>query len=289
MRYRKKQRPRIIHSEYILSIVRRDSGMEMPMKSRKHRRKESFSVLLISNTGHNSRHFHVTGSFLRLFTVFVLIVCTAFGWLMYEHWSAREITVSYVNASEGDDHTELHDQIADQEKLIQQLEEEKDALDRRNNELTTENKALLAAAKTTKSTNAADTVEERSGPEDDPFFPSLYPYSETGEVSVKYSDSHPYVSIDTQVEGDIVAAGSGTVSMIGSDDTYPLIIEVEHGNGYKTRYMFPQHADPLCDEGNQVQAGTALVPVNTQNLQLDYQVIYDEKPIDPLIVFEAKG
>ena len=259
------------------------------MKSRRHRRKESFSVLLISNIGQNTRHFHVSSSLLRLFTVFVLFVCASFGWLMYAYLSDSEITSSYVNASEDTTHTELLDQIADQEQQIQRLEEEKNALDRRNNELITENKALLAAAKTTMDAAGTNGSDYDSNPEKDPAYPSRYPYSETGEVSDKYSDNHPYVSIDTQVEGNIIAAGSGTISMIGSDDTYSLIIEIEHGNGYKTRYMLLQNAEPLYEEGAQVQAGTAIVPVNTNNTQLDYQVIYRDKPIDPLIVFEAKG
>lgn len=262
------------------------------MKSRKHRHKESFSVLVISNTGQNSRHYHVTGSFLRLFTVFVLCVCVSFGWLMYEYLSANEITSGYVNASEGTegtDQSEETDQTAELAELIRQLEEERDALSRENIALTSENKALLAAAKINMDTEDAAGTKQGGKLEDDPAYPSRYPYSQTGEVSEKYSESHPYVSIDTQEEGDIIATGDGTIAMIGSDETYSLIIEIEHGNGYRTRYMLLQDAEPLQEEGSRVQAGTALVSADVHNVQLDYQVIYDEKPIDPLIVFEAKG
>ena len=259
------------------------------MNSRKHRRKESFSILLISNTGKNTRHFHVTRSFMRVFVVFVLCVCAAFGWLMYQYLSANTITTDYVKASEVIKETEigeseLNDQIAAQEELVQQLEEEIDALNRRNSELTSENKALLAVAKTN-----METVDGGDDPEAEPTYPSRYPYSETGVVSEKYSESHPYVSINTEEEGDVVAAGDGTIAAISSDDTYPLIIEIEHGNGYRTRYMFLQDAEPLQEEGAQVQSGTALVSGDIHNVQLDYQVIYEEKPIDPMIVFEAKG
>ena len=261
------------------------------MKPRKHRHKESFSVLLISNTGQNTRHFHVSGYCMRLFTVFVFLVCGAFGWLIYEYVSSNEITSNYVNASESEStgEEEFLEQFAKQEKRIQQLEEERDALNRQNEDLVSENKALLAAAKTNMASNEGRTAGEGSAPEDDPAYPSRYPYSATGEVSEKYSTSHPYVSIDTLDEGDVVAAGSGTIAMIGSDDTYALIIEIEHGNGYRTRYMLPQIAEPLQEEGAQVQSGTALVLIDTNNIQLDYQVIYNDEPIDPLIVFEAKG
>ena len=258
------------------------------MKSRKHRHKESFSVLLISNTGKNTKHYHITRSFMRLFTVFVLCVCVAFGWFIYQYLSVNEITSDHVNASEGTRDTELIAQIAAQEKVVQQLEEENEALNRRNNELISENKALLAAAKSNMDSELRNTAGVED-PESDPAYPSLYPYSETGVVSEKYSESHPYVTINMEVEGDVVAAGDGTIAAISSDATYPLIIEIEHGNGYRTRYMFLQDAVPLQEEGTIVQSGTALVSVNTQNVQLDYQVIYEEKPIDPLIVFEAKG
>lgn len=257
------------------------------MKSRKHRHKESFSILLVSNTGQNTKHFHVTGLFFRLCTVFVLCICAAFGWLTYQYLSASDITSSYVDAREGTRETELIGQIAEQSKLVQQLEEENDALTRRNDELMSENKALLAAAKANKGT--ADVTNNEDSLENDPAYPSLYPYSETGEVSVKYSENHPYVTIDTQAQGDVVAAGTGTITAVSSDDTYPLIIEIEHGNGYKTRYMFLQDAEALRQAGTRVQAGTALVSIDVQNVQLDYQVIFDEEPIDPLIVFEAKG
>lgn len=259
------------------------------MNPRKHRHKESFSVLLISNTGQNTRHFHVTASFMRLFVVFILCVCVAFGWFIYQYLSVHEITSNYVNASEGTSETELIDQIAEQEKLVQQLEEENETLNRRNNELTLENKALLAAAKTTMDTEAADGAGTGDDPEADPAYPSRYPYSGTGMMFERYSESHPYVSIEIPEEGDVIATGDGTIAAIDSDNAYALIIEVEHGNGYRTRYMFPQEAEPLLEEGTQVEAGTALVPVDINNVQLDYQVIYKEEPIDPLIVFEVKG
>ncbi len=259
------------------------------MGSRKHRHKESFSVLLISNTGQSSRHFHVSAALMRLLGVFILCLCAAFGWLMYEYLTDDRITGSYVSAREDTDHTELMDQITEYEKTIQRLEEEKDALSRQNDELTSENKALLAAARTTQDENGVNAEKADAVPEADLAFPSRYPYSETGEVSEKYSDAHPYISIVTQARGEVVAAADGTVVTVGSDDTYPLIIEIEHGNGYRTRYMMPQEATPLPEEGAHVQSGTALVTVGANNTQLDYQVLYEEKPIDPLIVFEAKG
>lgn len=262
------------------------------MKPRKHKHKESFSILLISNTGQNSRQFHVSHFFLRLFTVFAVVLCVSFGWLIYQYWNGLEnrglvgVTSRKENNDDREIQAELLEKISTQEKMVAQLEEEKESLSRQNEALTSENKALLAAAK---GNLAAEQEPQEQATGDDPAFPSKYPYSEQGTVAEKYSAEHPYVSIGTEGAGNIIAAGDGTVSLVGSDDTYPLIIEIEHGNGYQTRYMFLQAAEAKQAEGEQVQIGTALAAVNTDNVQVDYQVIFEGQPIDPLIVFEAKG
>ena len=263
------------------------------MKQRRHRRKESFSILLVSNTGRNNRHFHVSGFFLWLIIALVFAACVLSGWLVYRYVSGHKLIIDHIIASrsaEQDmDQTEFLEQIEVKEEQIRRLEEEKDTLIRQNDALTSENKALFEAAKTNTGTGKMDREEQTDNLAEDPAFPSLYPYSEMSAVLEKYSDDHPYVSIDLQAEGNVVAAGNGMVSVIGADDGYPLIIEIEHGNGYKTRYMFMQEAQPLQEEGTQVEAGATLFSVDLHNAQLDYQVIYEEQPIDPLVVFEAKG
>lgn len=263
------------------------------MKPRKHKHKESFSILLISNTGQNSRQFHVSHTFMRLCMIFGIVLCISFGWLIYQCWFVPENRVAVGIASEKQQSTdeseiqeELLEKLSAQEKMVAQLEEEKENLNRQNEALTSENKALLAAAKGNMET---DTVQQEQNAEEDTAFPSKYPYSEQGNVATKYSEDHPYVSIDTEGTGNIIAAGDGTVSEVGSDETYPLIIEIEHGNGYQTRYMFLQEAEALQEEGAQVRSGAAIAAVSVHNAQVDYQVIFEGQAIDPLIVFEAKG
>lgn len=256
------------------------------MKPRKHKRKESFSVLLISNTGHNSRQYHITKSCMRLAAVFVCLVCITFGWFSYRYLTGQENVSMAAGDKNDEEQTELMMQLASQQETIRQLEEEKADLTNQNNALTSENKALLEAARSNMSTGETEVAIE---PESDTAFPSRYPYSEPGIVSTKYSQEHPYVSIETQDEGNIIAAGEGTITAIDSDAEHPLIIEIEHGNGYKTRYMFVQDAEPVHEEGDKVQSGDVLAAVNAENEQVDYQVIFEDEPIDPLIVFEAKG
>lgn len=263
------------------------------MKPRKHKRKESFSVLLISNTGHNSRQYHVTKSCLRLLAIFVCLVGITFGWLAYHYLTQENVSIAAgSNSNKEEEQTDLAAKINSMEETIRQLEEEKENLVNQNDALMSENRALLEAAKTSMAAESEGKPEEESLPEvqaDDDSFPSRYPYSEAGIVSTKYSLTHPYVSIETQGGGNIVAAGEGIITGIGPEAEYPLVIEIEHGNGYRTRYMFVQEAQTTREEGEQVQIGDVLAAVTAQNEQVDYQVMFEDEPIDPLIVFEAKG
>lgn len=261
------------------------------MKQRKHKRKESFSILLISNTGLSNKQIHISRSILRGIFVLLLLVCVVCGWLAYQYWTGYQ-SGTLGRSAKGESEAsseELLEKLATQEELVRQLEAEKTELNDKNDALTTENKALLEAAKTNMGVGSTDKIEEPEKTEPDVPVPGLYPYSEQGDVSVKYSQDHPYVSIDTQNEGNVVATGDGTIASVGSDDTYPLMIEIEHEGGYRTRYLFLQDAESLQAEGAQVQAGDTLVTLGANNIQLDYQVIHEGEPIDPLDVFEAKG
>ena len=104
-----------------------------------------------------------------------------------------------------------------------------------------------------------------------------------------YSEEEPYLSISMHEEGNIVATGNGTVITVSSDDTYPVIVEVEHEKGYKTRYLCRQEAEVKATEGAQVEAGDTLFTITTDETQLDYQILFEEEAIDPLTVIEAKG
>ena len=245
------------------------------MGQQKHKHKKSFSILLISNTGQSNRQFHLSLFSLRLFIFLLLLICAALGWYTYWLLTAKR------------DEAALHEQIASQAQLIQQLETEKESLNNEKLALTAENDALRHAEQLNTETVETNPTAD-AGAETDSSIPSRYPCSESGILTAAYSDEHPYLSINTQAEGNIIAAGDGKIIAVTSDDAYPLIIEIEHGNGYKTRYMSRQGTESLPEEGSQVQIGDILVTISTDT-QLDYQVIYEEQPIDPLMVLDAKG
>lgn len=244
------------------------------MKDQRHKRKESFSILLISNTGQSIRHFHSSSFFLRMLVLIPVLVCVVLAGFVYQ------ISMNYGNEAE------LRGQIVSQSQRVQQLEEEKEALSNEKMELTAENEALRQQLQEGAEIYEADAEAE---PGQDSSFPSRYPCSETGMLADFYSEEHPWLSISMQAGGSIVAAGDGTVALVDSDDTYPLIIEIEHGNGYRTRYMCLQEVTSKPEEGTQIKIGDTLVTIETETAQLDYQVILNDQPIDPLVVLDAKG
>ena len=137
--------------------------------------------------------------------------------------------------------------------------------------------------------NEEEEVEPDEPADPDAGIPRRYPTSGTSGRLSSYSEEEPYLAISTHTEGNIIATGNGTVTAVSSDDTYPVIVEVEHDKGYRTRYMCRQTADVLATEGAQVEAGDTLFTITVDDSQLDYQILFEGEPIDPLTVIEAKG
>lgn len=252
----------------------------MKRQKQRHQHNESFSVLLIPNTGGESRQFHLTRLSFRLYVgalVFILLAAAgAAAWTTY-HFSRQEGVRSQLAGQE--------EKIEALEAQVQTLEQEKETLLARVETLQQESMVAADAE------SAAEDGEERaeSVPEKDTSIPRRYPYTGISTVLSNYSEQQPYLSLNTNADGNVVATGDGMVVTVESDDTYAHIIEVEHNNGYKTRYLCRQEAKTQMQVGAQVQAGDILLTVLTDDTQLDYQILFEEEAIDPLTVFEAKG
>ena len=245
------------------------------MKRKGHKHKESFSILFISNTGKTGRKFHISQLAFRLLISLFALICVAavfMGWILYRFYPM------------GIGQQELRSQLNTQEELVAQLESEKETLNEEILSLREENEALKQEAE-----NGEEEVKDEPEPEPDSTIPRRYPSSGISAVLASYSEEQPYLSINTHTEGNIIATGSGTVTTVTSDDTYPIIIEVEHEKGYKSRYMCHQNAEVQATEGAQVEAGDTLFTITIDDTQLDYQITFEDNPIDPLTVIEAKG
>ena len=248
------------------------------MKRKGHNHKESFSILLISNTGQQSKQFHISRFATRLLVVLLVLICVAIGGAVW---------IFCQNPFEGIvQNNNLRTQMDSQAQTIQQLEAEKETLAQELAALQQENENLLQAMDTP---NEEAEVEPDVPEDPDAGIPRRYPTSGTSGRLSSYSEEEPYLAISTHTDGNIIATGNGTVTAVSSDDTYPVIVEVEHDKGYRTRYMCRQEADVQATKGAQVEAGDTLFTITVDESQLDYQILFDGEPIDPLTVIEAQG
>lgn len=244
------------------------------MKPQRHTRKEFISILFVSNTGGKNKEYHVSRPLFNLFRfvplmIFaVLLVMAAVIFL-----SQRELSA-------------LRAQLEPYKKQIEALEAKQESLSAENTKLLDENEQLKQEARTT-----AEPVEETQ-PEENPYedAPNGYPYMGAGGILISpYSEQQPYMSINTHTDGEIVASGDGIVTSVSSSDTYPLIMEIQHENGYITRYSSTKAAQTQLQENTEVKTGDTLFTITVDDTQFDYQIIFEDEPIDPLTVIEAKG
>ncbi len=246
------------------------------MEQKRHKRKEIFSVLMVSNTGKRIKKYRVSKSSFHLIAVFLFLLCAIAAGMSC--WAV------YVLGNQA----ALHKQITSGEQQVLQLKEENERLTGELAKVSEELEALQS--KEADDTASAETVEgQEAEPEQEGSYPNRFPSSGVALVISPYSPDQPYMSFGMQVEDSIIATEDGTVTTISSDDTYPYIIEIEHENGYQTRYMCNQEAQLNVQEGDQVISGTELITITLENTQLDYQVFLEGEPIDPINIIDAKG
>lgn len=247
------------------------------MKDQRHKRKETFSILVISNLDRKSRHFHIARSTPYLLIFFLLLICAVAGGV-FTQFAAKDLQIS-----------KLLEQAERQEQLAESLEAEKTSLEIRTQELIAENTTLEQALKLKLNEQKESKAEPVKEQDSDPTLPSLYPASSAGAMTSEFSEEHPYISIAASKGSNIVAAGDGRVTAIDSDHDYSHIIEIEYESGYKTRYLYGHDAELEVDENSQVRGGDTLFTITRDGTELDYQVLYEETPINPVLVIEAKG
>lgn len=240
------------------------------MKPQRHIRKEFISILLVSNTGGKNKEIRLSCPVYRLLRctpVFIFAVVLILVGLLY--FQQKQVQ-------------QLRAQLEPYTKQIEQQETQLAQMSAENQRLADENTQLKEEAETVTEPQPEESLYQDA--------PNGYPYMGAGGILVSpYSDAQPYMSINTHTDGEIVAGGDGTITSVSSDDTYPLIVEIAHEDGYITRYLSNETAQTQIEENTQVKMGDTLFTITVDNTQFDYQIIYKNEPIDPLAVIEAKG
>jgi murein DD-endopeptidase MepM/ murein hydrolase activator NlpD len=138
---------------------------------------------------------------------------------------------------------------------------------------------------------AADSLEQRRDVLE--AYPSILPTA--GIITSGFSASRvhpihhvalPHEGIDiAAVKGEpIRAAAKGVVTFSGWESGYGMMVEIDHGYGYSTRYG---HASQLhIRAGQQVKRGDVIARVGNTGIatssHLHYEVRKDGKPVNPL-------
>jgi murein DD-endopeptidase MepM/ murein hydrolase activator NlpD len=96
--------------------------------------------------------------------------------------------------------------------------------------------------------------------------------------------SHEGIDFAGREGNDIIAVASGVVTWAGDRYGYGQMVEVNHGNGYATRYA--HNAENLVSVGDTVKRGDLIARMGETGRatgpNLHFEVLRDGRPVDPL-------
>ncbi|MCC5868401.1 MAG: M23 family metallopeptidase [Gammaproteobacteria bacterium] len=123
---------------------------------------------------------------------------------------------------------------------------------------------------------ASGWLSSRFGRRTDPF---------TGKPAV-----HRGVDFAGRPGTKILSAGDGVVIFAGSRYGYGRMVEINHGNGYVTRYA--HNTDNLVQVGDTVRKGQAIATMGSTGRatapHLHFEVLRDGRQVDPLPYIQAR-
>ncbi|UCE27773.1 MAG: peptidoglycan DD-metalloendopeptidase family protein [Candidatus Coatesbacteria bacterium] len=169
------------------------------------------------------------------------------------------------------------------------LETEYDAIspDVTFDELKTLSKRLASIEKNLK------VVDGKFG--DDPealnYIPSIPPargwierdYGSTVSPFTGRVEMHQGIDITNKRGTNVVATADGVVVFAGLEEHYGLVVEIDHGNGYATRYT--HNMRNLVQAGTPVRRGDVIAKMgstgHSATTHVHYEVVYEGKPINP--------
>ena len=236
------------------------------MKER-HKRKEIYSFILVSNMDNTTRQISISAVGLKCLIGFGILICIGVGIIVY----------SYFVRDSGEN--KLKKQIISTEESMAALQEEVERLKVYGDSLSSENQRLL---------KKIEQLEEKKEEEEIPktAYPQYYPLEQGGELLSTFSETEPYLGINVQRGNHVIATGDGVVRLVDYHEGYVHSIEIEHVEGYFTRYFCDKEAEVLVTEGDEVKQRDYLLGITSDNTKLHYQVILDNSPLNP---FEVIG
>lgn len=265
------------------------------MESEKHNRKKfNYTIMIVSDSPDGRiKPLCLGPTFIKVFSaviglILVIAVCAA-----AYHSSARD------KAQESEQSLQ---------KKVQQLTDENKALTAENTELN-EEIALLSDTVNQKMANE----EALAAKEEEKKIPSGFPLAGTGvivessETKKVQSENEEEAEADAQDGEDVeeiketdpivvmsaapgtqvIATADGEVTAVDADPLYGYRIEITHESGYTSIYR--TLSNPEVALGDKIEKGHTLFRFQVAEQLLGYQIMKENKYIDPLEMMEMYG
>lgn len=192
------------------------------------------------------------------------------------------IVVLAVTCYRNDKHiTVLLAQTEQQQKDIEKLTEENADLISLRKELT--NKVIILSDTINQKVEEEEALEQERA---QAHMPVGFPMASSASVEEAEGDNL-MVKLKGSEGSSVVASADGTVTSITTDSSYLHCIRIDHGNGYKSIYR--NDGDVMVKEGDEVVRGAILYVIGEDNVELGYQIMYEEKYIDPMGLINIDG
>lgn len=167
---------------------------------------------------------------------------------------------------------------------------------KQNIEELTEEKADLVSLREelmNKVTILSDTINQKVEEEEaleqeraQAHMPVGFPLSSSASLD-EAEGENPMVKLTGSEGSSVIASADGLVISITTDSGYLHCIKIDHGNGYNSIYR--NDGDVMVKEGDEIVRGAILYVIGEDNTELGYQIMYEEKYIDPMGLINIDG
>ncbi len=176
---------------------------------------------------------------------------------------------------------ELTAQNEQQRQNIETLSEENDNLVSLREELM--NKVTILSDTINQKVEEEEALEQEMA---QAHMPVGFPMSASASLE-EAEGENPMVRLTGSEGSSVISSADGRIVSITTDSAYRHCIRIDHGNGYFSIYR--NDGDVMKKEGEDVVRGEILYVIGEENTELGYQIMYNEKYIDPMDLINIDG
>jgi hypothetical protein len=122
----------------------------------------------------------------------------------------------------------------------------------------------------------------------DSSLPKGFPLGGSGSATMEHDEEDNLTLIFHASDGNtIITVGAGIVESIEMDERFGNRLVIDHQNGYKSIYL--NKGQPLVKVGDDLGRRYILFLISGDNKSLGFQIIEEERQVDPLDIMEISG